>query len=119
MLYIASPYRHDDADVRAERFKKVYKYTDYLLQEGFVVYSPIVYTLPLERNAINPRYGWLHHNLRVLTRCTRMQVLCLDGWRDSEGVHEELMVAWEKGMGVDYVYELGDLYEVTSIPKED
>ena len=118
MLYIASPYRHTDSTIQAIRFSKVYRYTEHLLKEGFVVYSPLVYTLPLERHAINPKHGWLNHNLRVLTRCSRMQVLCLDGWRDSEGVHEELMVAWEKGLDTEYVYEVGDTYEVTSIPQE-
>ena len=47
MIYLACPYTHPDADVRAFRFEKANQAAAKLMGEGKFVYSPISHTHPI------------------------------------------------------------------------
>lgn len=103
-IYIASPYSHEDPAVREERFAAVSAFTAELVREGTVAYSPIAHSHPLA-----VKYGlrgdfrfWMHQNYGMLCKASRMLVLCLDGWNDSDGVQAEIAFAEQCGIRVDY-----------------
>ena len=47
MIYLACPYTHPDADIRAFRFEKANQAAAKLMWEGKFVYSPISHTHPI------------------------------------------------------------------------
>lgn len=103
--YIASPYSHEDAAIREERFNNVSKFTAMLVKSGVIAYSPIAHSHPLAvKYNIRGDFGfWAHQNYGMLSKASNMIVLCLDGWKDSKGVQAEIAFAEQCGIDIEYV----------------
>ena len=78
MIYLAVPYSHPDPRVRLERF---------VCAEG---------DLPGDWQY------WEHFCRAILKICKRFVVLQLDGWENSVGVQNELRLARELGIPIEY-----------------
>lgn len=110
LIYIASPYSHDDLSVVSERFKKVALVSAKLVGQGKIVFSPIVYghtLLEYEKMPSDWKF-WQTFCLTFLDRCDELYVLTIDGYKESIGVNEEIAHAKSLGIKITYIDESGN-----------
>jgi hypothetical protein len=104
MIYLASPYSHPDPLVQEARFESACRTTAELVRAGQAVFAPVVQGHSLVRYGVPGDWKfWQPLVSDYLARCDEVQVLQLDGWRESEGVQAELALAAEMGKRVDYL----------------
>lgn len=103
MIYIASPYWHEDYQVRLRRVEQTLLITRSLLRRKMPVFSPIIHghtlsevglSLATAKSTILPDIGfshedWIAVDFQYLRCCSSMIVLEIDGWRESRGVTME------------------------------
>jgi len=102
MIYLASPYSHDDPDVKVDRFERACKQAALMMRHGLVVFSPIAHSHPISQY-LGEDQGlkfWLKQDLHLLRRCEEMWVLTLDGWKISNGVNAEVELAMSMGIPI-------------------
>ena len=105
LIYLATPYSHDDPAVRESRFLAVNAYAATMMREGLHVYSPISHTHPIAQAGDLPK-GWDYwekYDRAMLAACSKVVVFCQEGWRESTGVAAEVRIAKEMGLPVEYV----------------
>ncbi len=96
MIYLAAPYSHPDPAVREERYRQTCWHAVRLMREGRLVYSPIVHSHPLAQLGLPGDWPfWAEHNREMLNASSRLVVLALDGWQESQGVAAEVEIARE------------------------
>ena len=111
LIYLASPYTHKDPKIMQERHDAVLAKTIELMQQGYHVFSPIVYSHPI---AVDKAWNsaaagqavfntWAEFDLDILERCDAMWILMLDGWGDSNGVTGELLFAKVRDKEIRYI----------------
>lgn len=108
-IYLATPYNDPDPKVRANRFDNVTKIAALLISNGELVFSPITHAHPIVELEDLP-LGWEHwkdFDRKLLSISTKLIVVCLDGWKESEGVTKEIELAEALGIPVSY-FELED-----------
>lgn len=90
-IYIASPYNHEESQIREERYYRVREFTAKLMAQGIVVFSPIVHCHPMATVHKLPKNWdfWKHIDEVFLSKASLLCVLLLDGWRESRGVTYE------------------------------
>lgn len=108
LIYVASPYYHDNPYVMSNRYKAVAGACYLLLREGFNPISPICHWHPIKNLPVN--FDRVDNDLNrinkfLLLKCDIVIVLTLNGWEDSTGVKEEVKIAREHGITVQYVDE--------------
>lgn len=105
VIYLASPYSHPDAAVREENFRKVSKFAAKMNAEGLVTFSPITYghTLVQFRQMPTDWEFWQNFCFKLLIKCDKLTVLMIDGWEKSRGVAEELSIARDHGIPIEYI----------------
>jgi hypothetical protein len=80
-----------------------------LVSKDKAVYSPICHWHPIVSLGYNIDYDvLLQVDMEILAHCTEILVLCIDGWKESNGVRRELVRAKELGIVAKY-YTLKDL----------
>ena len=112
--YLASPYTHPDANIRAARYRSVVAATAYLMLEGRVIFSPIAHSHNIELCMSDQQSGsfWKRQDMPLLLNASRLVVLTLDGWKESSGLKWEIETAKEIGIPV----EMMDWDEETNTP---
>ncbi len=107
LVYLASPYTHEDKGVEHIRYQAV---ADYLVKnpkEGYVLFSPIVYWHEIARAyKLNTTYNHPANKIMcetIISRCDELWVFALKGWQDSVGVTAEIEFAKFRGIPVKYV----------------
>lgn len=112
MLYLASPYSHDEASVREYRYRAACRATATLLQFGEHVFSPIVHSHPLvEFGLPNNWEFWSKVDREHIERCDALYILTMPGWSESNGVKRE--TEWAKELDMP-IYHLDPVtHEVT------
>lgn len=102
MIYLASPYTHQDRGIMHFRFDRACEAVAQLCQQGEVPYSPIVhFHLVSIRHRLPGDFPyWERANLHMLARAEQMLVLQLDGWEQSVGVAAEIKYAEEANIPV-------------------
>lgn len=105
MIYLASPYTHEDPAIMQDRFDRVEAFTIRMFAQGVMVFSPIVYCHAMACKADFPRDAefWQHFNADMLRHCDRLMVLRLGGWETSRGVQWEISMANALHIPVDYI----------------
>lgn len=105
IIYLAVPYYHIDPDVRRSRYEHVNKVTAYLLRAGNIVFSPITYSHVLGEyhNLPDGHEFWMNLDVEFLRRSDILIVLCLNGWRESRGVTQEIKIATEMDIPIIYL----------------
>ena len=102
MIYLAQPYNHPDKRIKVARFVEMMKFMAYLVKSGgktpFPIFSPIVHWHHVAHKHDFPKdfSFWQHFNEHMLRRATGIYVLQLDGWKESKGLHHELV--YSKGL---------------------
>ena len=105
MIYLACPYWHDDPEVRQKRFELVTELAGILEARCQRVFSPITHSHLIERESGVRRDHdyWMPMDLRILAICDSLQVLVLDGWRESVGIEAEIDFASQLHIPIDYI----------------
>ena len=91
MIYLACPYSHEDSKVRARRFTLANVMAAKLMEQGYVVFSPLSHSVPIEPfTGRKPHDFWMHQDLPWLAFCDELHLLMLDGWAQSSGIAREV-----------------------------
>lgn len=106
-LYLASPYSHVDAQVRAERFQEAVDAAAFLMRRGQVVYSPIVHNHPLAVAHDLPTGWdyWKRFDEAMLACCGQVFVLMIEGWHASHGIAAEVAIAKNLSLPVGFLFK--------------
>jgi hypothetical protein len=112
LVYLASPYSHKDKAVMEERFRKVNKVAAKLMATGIYVFAPISHTHPIALEGELPKGWdfWEGYDTAMISRCTSLIVVMLEGWDKSVGVQAEIKIAKNYELPVSYVTEDGYWY---------
>lgn len=104
MIYLASPYSHSEPHVREQRFNAACEAAARLLGSGNAVFSPVAHGHSIARYGVPTDWRfWERIDRKLIARCDEIVVLPLAGWRESEGVREEIRIAGELGKPVRYL----------------
>ena len=105
MTYLACPYSHPAAEYREAVFWMVTCVAARMVASGEIVFAPITYTHTLCQAAgldpLDPQ--WYGFDVPFLLACQRLVVITLDGWQVSRGVQEELMIAEQMGIPIEFI----------------
>jgi hypothetical protein len=103
-VYLAIPYSHPNPEVREIRFRIANEVAGRLMLEGYVVFSPISHSHPIEETCgINGDYTfWLLQDKHFIDWCDKLIVVTIYGWKKSIGVTEEIRYAESIGKEVEY-----------------
>jgi len=99
MVFIASPYWHENKSIRDKRRKQVTEYAHRLAEKGIKNYCPLAYSEGF------PEVGegyWIEHGLEMIKICNMVIVYCLQGWEKSKGIKGEVKKAEKLGIPVCY-----------------
>lgn len=92
-IYIASPYTHDDPEVRRLRYEKTRDFTAHLISKYHMhVFSPIVMThdIAISHSLPYEVTFWKAWNIALLTPATGLLLFQIDGWDRSAGMRHEI-----------------------------
>lgn len=95
ILYLACPYTHRDFQVRLRRFEQATKAAASLISDGYIVFSPITMTHPIDivlagsENTLGSDF-WIKFDEAFMDRCDELVLLEIDGWMESSGVIREI-----------------------------
>lgn len=105
LIFISSPYSHEDEEVVEKNYLKVVRLAGFLCSIGDVAISPIVYGHTLVKHVRMPTdwESWKNFCLTLLDKCDEMIVYKMDGWDKSRGVKEEIEFATKKGIKIIYI----------------
>ena len=99
MIYLSMPYSDPDPAIRQWRFDAACKATAEMLRVGLIVISPVVLSHPLTNYGLPDDWQfWQSYDRAYLEACSALAVLTLDGWRESEGVSNEIKIANDLGI---------------------
>lgn len=104
MIYLATPYSHDDPAVREYRFQAANRAASKLMMSGLHVFSPISHSHPIALAGGLPLgWGyWKEFDRKTMSICDKVVVLKLDGWKESIGVTAEIAMADALGIEVQF-----------------
>ena len=108
MIYLATPYNHEDPRIRHERFEMACFVAGQLMKEEVHVYSPIAHNHPIA-NLVDLPKGWDYWSvmdLHVIDRCEMVLVYEYSGWLESKGVSAEIAYAKMNNIPVRYLHPL-------------
>lgn len=91
-IYLASPYHHDDPQVRFARYLEAERATAWLLNRGQFTFSPIVhcYHMANRYNLPHDVEFWWEYNKAMMIPSDDFYYLKIDGWEESKGLKREL-----------------------------
>lgn len=105
MIYLASPYSDSNHEVMESRFEAVCLKAGELMNQGLVVYSPIVHCHPIAVRIGLPRTWeyWKNFDYEMLKGAKRFVILRLPGWENSKGIQGEREIAESLGLKVEFI----------------
>lgn len=105
LIYLASPYTHDDKAVEAERYERISLITVGIMNTGLQVFSPIAAGVPLAKfGGLPTDWAYWEESCKVMiSRCQRFIVIQFDGWDVSVGVLAEIEYAKSLGIAIEYL----------------
>ncbi len=95
MLYLATPYAHENPDVMRKRYETSCRASAKLMSSGTVVFNPLANTVPaVELGGLELEHDeFIAIDLEILRRCDELLVLGLENWRQSVGVNRGIFEA--------------------------
>ena len=105
IIYLASPYSHEDKYIRELRYLQVTEYTAKQVALGNIVFSPISYGHILSEFEDLPTdfKFWENFCFSFLSKCDEMHVLKLDGWELSNGIDMEEQYCYVNNIPTKYI----------------
>jgi len=95
-LYIAHPYTRNIK----KNLKKVIKIANEYLDKGYVIFSPITHSHPIDKKKYREPEFWYKQDLRLLELFDC--ILMCPGWENSKGCMMELTKARTFGLKIIY-----------------
>ena len=95
VVYLACPYGDGDARLRRERFEAATRAAAQLIKQGYIVYSPITMTHPIDavlgggKETLGSDY-WVDYDKAFMDFCSEMIILRAPGWDESRGIKREI-----------------------------
>ena len=94
LVYLAAPYSHPDPMVVEERMITYCRVDSKLLTAGMMTISPLMKHYVLEHGDLLGDWGyWQNYAKLLLLKCDVICIICMDGWKESEGVQAEIEIA--------------------------
>lgn len=110
LIYLASPYSSDRSDIIERRVRNVQTATAKLIQQGNLIFSPIVHSHPIcdqvtfsPLNTAEAMSGWTQYDHDFIDHCDEVWVLMIDGYDTSRGVSDEIAYAYANNIPVRFV----------------
>jgi len=102
LIYLASPYSAGD---REANFNLVSALAAELVSQGYNVISPITYGHTLLQFKDMPEdWGfWMNFCSKLLYKCDKMIVYQMPGWETSRGIQEEISIANDHNIPIEYI----------------
>ncbi|HLH88257.1 MAG TPA: DUF1937 family protein [Xanthobacteraceae bacterium] len=125
IIYLACPYTHSCADIREQRFVAATKAAASLIQSGYIVFSPVTMTHPIDSiiagfdGTLGSEF-WVSFDEAFMEVCAEMAILPLDGWRESSGISREIDFFIQRKRRVWFLNPTEDDYgvrEAVPLPK--
>jgi len=115
-IYIASPYSSKSIGLRQLRYEQACEAAAYLMQRGYVVFSPIAHSHNISKYLGNGNDCdfYLKQDLPLIEWADELWVLMLEGWQESNGIAAEIKYAITLGKPVQYFNISGGKLEVLS-----
>jgi hypothetical protein len=104
IAYLAAPYNHTDPAIKKQRADYTTAFTSYLFNKEIFVFSPLTHNVPLiEAGTVTGWDMWGKYDLEMLSRCDKLIVLRLPGWKESLGVKAEIEHATKLGLPIEEI----------------
>lgn len=104
--YVGQPYSHPDSRVRYQRYFAANRFVLTELLKGNICYSPIIHSHNLAvlfPDQVGTDFDfWRPADFAMLSKANKMDVLMMDGWKDSYGLSEEIKFCEKHGINVYY-----------------
>lgn len=95
LIYLASPYTHEDKAIEAQRFQLACRACGKILNLGLAVYSPIVHWHCV-RNLCQLKGSFetfVAIDTEMITRADELWILVIEGTYESKGIQAEIAIA--------------------------
>jgi Domain of unknown function (DUF1937) len=108
IIYLACPYTDPDPSVRERRFHAATRAAASLIKEGYIVYSPITMTHPIDivltgdTTTLGSDY-WVNFDQAFMDLCSEIIVLKIGGWDKSSGVQREIRYFKAQGKNISFM----------------
>ena len=105
MMYISTPFTHEDPEVEKQRVEEAEDVTCLIIRywEDYVVpFCPIAYTGRLQKK-LRPNINWLEFDKEFLKLFDSVMVVKMEGWEESVGVNYEIDLARKERKEILYV----------------
>jgi hypothetical protein len=103
MIYLAAPYSSSNPDVVAERIRLFLAADAELTRHGYQTVSPLYKHFICDQPGVGADWQyWQDYSIELMTLCSRLFVLCIPGWQDSDGVAAEIDLANTLGLPITY-----------------
>jgi hypothetical protein len=110
MIYLASPFTHDDPVIRLSRVEAARLMVEKLMfQYRLSVFSPVVYgwaVVSTSPNLPTDFSSWRILNDSMIYACSGVFVLEIGGWKGSAGIEHELRLAQELNKPITFIHDL-------------
>ena len=105
MVYIASPYNHENLAQVELNYVLVTLYVTELVSKGITAISPITYghTLLKFKEMPSTWEFWNKFCISILEKCDELWVYKIPGWAWSKGVTEEIEFAINNNIPIKYI----------------
>ena len=105
MIYLASPYTHEQSDVRTYRYIQACKAAAVLIDDGHAVYCPIAHShgIAVHGGLDSDWAAFQAIDEYFLSLCDRLVVLTIPGYDKSEGIKAEIAIARKLGKPIEYM----------------
>lgn len=105
LVYLASPYSNPDNEIREDNYIVVSNIAANMIANGDVVFSPISYGHNLLEFKDMPTDWefWFNFCVTFLLKCDKLVVCKMRNWENSVGVKEEIEIAINNGIPVEYI----------------
>ncbi len=104
LTFVSCPYTDVDPTVIESRISVVYGQIAKLLELGHVPVSPLLMHAVNTRHHINNDWEfWERYSIELLSQCSAMVVLMIQGWEESVGVTAEIEYARSHNIPITYV----------------
>ncbi len=90
LVYLASPYTHQDPDVREARFEAACQCAVAFITRGVYIFSPVVHCHPLTLMGMPQEWAhWEEYDRALLNASSSLVALTMNGSVGSVGMNEE------------------------------
>jgi hypothetical protein len=110
LIYLATPYTHENNEVMERRYEAVTHTLGALLEHGQAAYSPITHCRKVQQMGYCDEWtedDWLGFDKNFLDHCDTVLILGLPGWKSSPGVTWEIAYAEEHDLP-HYILDAGN-----------